>query len=58
VTRELIGVVTSFVYSLIGGGSLTFARLLRKRLMDRVEEKAGFKLTIGQEIPQKSGASK
>jgi hypothetical protein len=26
--------------------------------MDRVEEKAGFKLTIGQEIPQKSGASK
>uniref|UniRef100_A0A914C1R6 Uncharacterized protein n=1 Tax=Acrobeloides nanus TaxID=290746 RepID=A0A914C1R6_9BILA len=39
-TRELINTVTSFVYRLIRDGNYDFARLLRKRLMERLEDKA------------------
>jgi len=39
-TRELINMVTSFVYRLIRDGNYDFARLLRKRLMERIEEKS------------------
>lgn len=45
-TRDLIGHVTSFIYWLIREGNMTFSRLLRKRLMDRVEDKAGFKRIV------------
>uniref|UniRef100_A0AC34Q2Q3 Uncharacterized protein n=1 Tax=Panagrolaimus sp. JU765 TaxID=591449 RepID=A0AC34Q2Q3_9BILA len=38
-TYELITMVTSFVYKLIREGNYDFARLLRKRLMERIEEK-------------------
>ncbi|KAK0396332.1 hypothetical protein QR680_001675 [Steinernema hermaphroditum] len=41
--RLLIETVTSFVYKLILNGEYIFARILRKRLMDRIEHKSGFK---------------
>ncbi|KAH7719465.1 rap guanine nucleotide exchange factor 1 [Aphelenchoides avenae] len=42
-TRELINSVTSFVYRLIRSGNYDFARILRRRLMERIEEKCGFR---------------
>ncbi|TMS36000.1 hypothetical protein L596_003273 [Steinernema carpocapsae] len=42
-SRLLVETVTSFVYKLILNGQYTFARVLRSRLMDRIEHKSGFK---------------
>uniref|UniRef100_A0A914YKY3 Ras-GEF domain-containing protein n=2 Tax=Panagrolaimus superbus TaxID=310955 RepID=A0A914YKY3_9BILA len=43
-TLDLISMVTSFVYRLIRDGNYDFARLLRKRLMERIQEKAPINL--------------
>lgn len=51
-SRDLIGDATAFVYWLVRDGQLTFSRLLRQRLMDRVEEKAGFKRFIPYPDPK------
>uniref|UniRef100_A0A915CQ03 Uncharacterized protein n=1 Tax=Ditylenchus dipsaci TaxID=166011 RepID=A0A915CQ03_9BILA len=39
-TRELVTTVTSFVYKLIRAGNYDFARILRRRLIERIEEKS------------------
>uniref|UniRef100_A0A1I7ZU08 N-terminal Ras-GEF domain-containing protein n=1 Tax=Steinernema glaseri TaxID=37863 RepID=A0A1I7ZU08_9BILA len=41
--RLLIETVTSFVYKLILNGEYIFAKILRNRLMERIEHKSGFK---------------
>ncbi|VDK19130.1 unnamed protein product [Anisakis simplex] len=48
--RELLRAVTSFIYRLIRDGNYTFARILRKRLMYRIEHKSVIRRSIWDEV--------
>uniref|UniRef100_A0A9J2PF47 Ras-GEF domain-containing protein n=1 Tax=Ascaris lumbricoides TaxID=6252 RepID=A0A9J2PF47_ASCLU len=50
-TRDLVRAVTSFVYRLIRDGNYTFAKILRRRLMVRIEQKSTAKKSPWSDIP-------